>query len=141
MTTKSLYRVCWLCKSLANNKLQSQLTPSINIIAFMSRFAALKAKNGNFIAHLWFFCLLFLSLWIVAFADAVDSSFVPTELIADLCEIHTIMKNFIEWILKSVQCLSYQSDINDLNCNNLIFTTAYLTEWLPVWVHWTQFFK
>ena len=122
------------------NLLQSQLTPSINIIAFMSRFAALKAKNGNFYCPLMiFFAFKFLSLWIVTIADA-DSSLFLWNLLLTYVKFTQLWKILLNEFT-SQSNVFYQSDINDLNCNNLKFTTAYLTDWLPVWVHWTQFFK
>jgi hypothetical protein len=100
--------------------LQSQLTPPVNIIAFMSRLlCCLKSQKRKFYCPLMIF--------LPSLSVSMDCTHLWMLIAQNL--LLTIMKNFIEWIFKSVECLFIKvSDLNDLNCNNLKFTTAYLTD-------------
>lgn len=140
MTTKSLCRVCWLCGSLANKFIAITAHSFDKYYCLYVSLCCLKSQKRNFYCPLMiFFAFKFLSLWIVTIADADSSSFLRNLLLtyAKFTQLWKMLLNEFS----SQSNVFYQSDINDLNSNNLKFTTAYLTDIMSVWMHWTQFFK
>lgn len=132
---KLLYRVSWLCRYLANKFIAITVHSSNKYYCLYVSHRCLKSLKRKF------YCPLMI---LFAFTFCVYELWHLLVLIGFLFQRNLLLTyvRFTQlWKILLNEFLSQSSDINDLNCDNLKFTIAYLTEWLPVWVHWTQFFK